>query len=178
MIISKWISIFNPVFRIPHFLFFLTLRQMVAFSKYIFHTILAISSTQIILFYQCRYLCISTFNRTRFLNYNEVFVCLVNNEWLFIFHTATSHEWIFIFAQWAENLCFTSLTQHWYHCISEAVGMDVLRNCLCIKFKLAVIIIQKIMRLRANHAISKGFCITIIFSTLFTAKSTVYLKED
>lgn len=89
-----------------------------------------------------------------------------------------SHEWIFIFAQWAENLCFTSLTQHWHHCLSEAVEMDVLRNCLCIKFKLAAIIIHKIMGLRANYAINKSCCVSIIFSTLFTAKSAVYQKKD
>lgn len=56
--------------------------------------------------------------------------------------------------------------------------VDIQRNCLCIKLKLAVIIIHRIKRLRANHAIRKSFHISIIISPLFTAKCAVYLKRE
>lgn len=118
-------------------------------------------------------------NSSKFWNFSESSKCFyvwwIINDFSFV-----APQRLMVFTQWDKNLklFFNFLTQPWYPYLSEAVGRDVIRNCLWIKIKLAVIIIQKMTRLRANHVISNSFCINVIFSTLFTSKSTVYLRRE
>lgn len=69
------------------------------------------------------------------------------------------------------------ITSNFRHWSSKDLAVSIKRNCLCVKFKLAIIIIHIIMRLWANHVLRSSFHIRIIFSTLFTAKCAIYLKR-
>lgn len=111
----------------------------------------------------------------------QVFVYLLNYEWFL--HLQQSNfltKGIFIFAQWAENwLNYALLSELRLGIIvsPKTVSLDILRNCLCIKLKLAVVIICKIMRRSADRAVRNGVYIGIIFSPLFPAKRAFCLKR-
>lgn len=93
---------------------------------------------------------------------------------------------IFIFAQRAKNLLnYASLSEFSLGIVvslththtQKKCCVDILRNCLCIKLKLAVVIILDVMKLGTDNVIRNNSCIKIVFSPLFTAKCAFYLKR-
>lgn len=110
-------------------------------------------------------------------------ICWIMNDPCLCQRTISLWKGIFIFAQRAKNLLnYASLSEFSLGIVvsptpQKKCCVDILRNCLCIKLKLAVVIILDVMRLGADNVIRNNSCIKIVFSPLFTAKCAFYLKR-